>query len=102
MLIQTEYEKGPAENTRTYGDAANTVEDLRDVCTEQVTTEKLYRTFRDSGLDFGPRFRTVVNCTSVRIFRASPGSIRRPPKSGNPCQLAISILISCTQQCLMA
>ncbi|KUI56159.1 Lovastatin diketide synthase LovF [Cytospora mali] len=59
-LVQTEYEEGQSYGDRKIQErCSQTLKDAQNACTSKVAVEKLYRNFKDSGLDFGPTFRTL-------------------------------------------
>lgn len=59
-LVQTEYEgEHYYEDQRIQQKCSQVLQDARSTCTSKLAVEKLYRSFKESGLEFGPTFRTL-------------------------------------------
>lgn len=59
-LVQTEYDEDPScENQKIQEQCIKALQDARNSCTTQVVAKKLYRNFKESGLDFGSTFQTL-------------------------------------------
>ncbi|CAM1502592.1 Fc.00g073680.m01.CDS01 [Cosmosporella sp. VM-42] len=64
-FVQLEYETERMSVGESWEDdmaqslCAQEIKDAQTICLDQVATEKLYSSFRDSGLDFGPTFQTM-------------------------------------------
>lgn len=59
-LVQTEYEGDQSCDDRGIQEQCNkALQDARSTCTSRIAVEKLYRNFKEAGLDFGPTFRTL-------------------------------------------
>ncbi|OLN83448.1 Lovastatin diketide synthase LovF 5 [Colletotrichum chlorophyti] len=63
-FVHTEYEADDALDFQAWNSQlilSSCDKDIVDSCMAEVPTDKLYRRFQDSGLDFGPAFQTLSN-----------------------------------------
>lgn len=59
-LVRTEYEESQScEDQRLQEQCSQALQDARSACSSKLAAEKLYRNFKESGLEFGPTFRTL-------------------------------------------
>lgn len=61
-LVQSEYEEDKTNNELLVQEQCRkAVHDAQQACTAGITVDKVYRKLKQSGLDFGPTFRTLDN-----------------------------------------